>query len=164
MYKKIKRTILILCILIIYITPIKVNANDYSINDLIENGKSFDKKEVTLKGEAIGESLKRDDYTWININDTTNAIGIYMTTNDANKVNVYGGYSKDGDILQVTGIFNRACKEHGGDMDIHSSKVEIIKVGKEKKETIKKEKIYVVFISSIIVALLMYIIYKNKKK
>lgn len=164
MYKKIRKTILIVCMLVITITPIKVNANDYSINDLIENGKSFDKKEVVLKGEAIGESLQRDDYTWININDTTNAIGIYMTTNDANKVNVYGGYGKEGDTVQVTGIFNRACKEHGGDMDIHSSKVEITKVGKDKKEAIKKEKIYFASISFIVVVLMMYVIYKNKKK
>ena len=103
MYKKITKILLVVTICIFFGLPTKVNASIYSLNDLIENGKTFDKKEVTVKGEAIGEALERKDYTWINISDTTNAMGIYMTKEDADKVKTYGGYSKIGDTIQVSG-------------------------------------------------------------
>ena len=162
MYKKITKILLAVTICIFFSLPTKVNANIYSLNDLIENGKEFDKKEVTVKGEAIGEALERKDYTWININDTTNAMGIYMTKEDANKVKTYGGYSKIGDTIQVSGQFNRACKEHGGDMDIHAKKVELVKKGEILKQTFPKTKVYIAAVSLIIVAIL-YKIYKKEK-
>ena len=162
MYKKTKKILLAVTICIFFSLPTKVNANTYSLNDLIENGKEFDKKEVTVKGEAIGEALERKDYTWININDTTNAMGVYMTKENANKVKIYGGYSKIGDTIQVSGNFNRACKEHGGDMDIHAKKVELVKKGEILNQTFPKDKVYIAAVSLIMVAIL-YKIYKKEK-
>lgn len=163
MYKKISKALLIISICTIFIIPLKISANEYTINDLIENGKSFDKKEITIKGEVIGESLKRDDHTWININDTTNAMGVYMRTEDANKVSKFGGYSKVGDTIDVKGTFNRACSEHGGDMDIHAKEVNVIKEGKKTIEIIEKNKIYTGIVSTVIVIFMGYIVYKKQK-
>lgn len=100
-----------------------------TFNYLIENGKSYDKKEVKIRGEAIGEPLKRGSYTWINISDGTVPFGIWIRNEDAEKVRVFGDYHKKGDTVEVTGIFNRACSEHGGDMDIHAGSVNIIEKG-----------------------------------
>jgi hypothetical protein len=91
-------------------------------------------------------------------------MGIYMDNEDAKKVEDYGGYNKKGDSIKVTGQFNRACKEHGGDMDIHSKKVEIIKKGETLNNVFPKYKIFISTISSIIVLVLGYIIYKKKRK
>lgn len=104
-------------------------ADELTFNDLIENGKAFDKKNVTIRGEAIGEPMKRGSYTWINISDGTIPFGIWMKSEDAEKVKIFGDYHNKGDIIEVTGTFNRACSEHGGDMDIHADNVVVIKKG-----------------------------------
>jgi len=55
---------LVLLIMITLITPIQVKAQTIiKINDLIENEKVLDNQEVVIQGEAVGESLKRGDYS-----------------------------------------------------------------------------------------------------
>lgn len=104
-------------------------ADELTFNDLIEKGKSFDKKIVKVRGEAIGEAMKRGSYSWINISDGTVPFGIWMKNEDAEKVKLFGNYHNKGDIIEVTGTFNRACSEHGGDMDIHADSVVVVKEG-----------------------------------
>lgn len=107
-----------------------VFADELTFNDLIEKGKNFDKKNIIIKGEAIGESMKRGSYTWINISDGTLPFGIWMKNEDAGKVKVFGDYHYKGDVIEVRGTFNRACKQHGGDMDIHADSVVVVEEGK----------------------------------
>jgi hypothetical protein len=111
------------------------------INQLIENAKALDGKEVTVQGEAIGEPLPRGDDCWININDGTNAIGIWMKTTVAQKIASFGDYKNKGDVIRVTGIFNRACAEHGGEADIHNNTMLIVQKGTPVKEQIPTVKI-----------------------
>ncbi|MGL5348794.1 MAG: hypothetical protein ACRDA3_15705 [Peptostreptococcaceae bacterium] len=161
MYKKIKRLIVVVAILFTTIFTTNIRGEEYSINDLIENGKDFDKNNISITGEAIGEALDRGEYTWININDTTNAIGIYMSTSDAKNVANYGGFNKIGDTIEVKGIFNRACKEHGGDMDIHAKSVDIIKQGNKVDTKIDLNKIMLLVLSTVILLILAIIYRKN---
>ena len=65
-------------------------------------------------------------------------------------------------LYKYQGQFNRACKEHGGDMDIHAKKVELVKKGEILKQTFPKTKVYIAAVSLIIVAIL-YKIYKKEK-
>lgn len=160
MYKKISRLV-VLAILFTTIFTTNVIGKEYSINDLIENGKNFDKKNISINGEAIGEALTRGDYTWININDSTNAIGVYMRTSDAKNVVNYGGFNKIGDTLQVKGVFNRACKEHGGDMDIHAKSIDIIKKGNNVVNKIYSNKIEILILSTAIL-LALTIMYRKR--
>lgn len=160
MYKKISRLV-VLAILFTTIFTTNVIGKEYSINDLIENGKNFDKKNISINGEAIGEALTRGDYTWININDSTNAIGVYMRTSDAKNVVNYGGFNKIGDTLQVKGVFNRACKEHGGDMDIHAKSVDIIRKGNNVVNKIYSNKIEILILSTAIL-LALTIMYRKR--
>lgn len=162
MFKKISLIISILFILVII--PANVSAKNVTLNDLIENGKKLDNKELTLQGEAIGESLSRGEYTWININDTTNAMGIYMKTTDSDKVTMYGSHKEQGDVLEVKGTFHRACKEHGGDMDIHAKKVTIVEKGKVKDDIISKSKASLAIGLSIVTIMLGFIAYKVLRK
>jgi len=96
---------------------------------LINNAAKFDGNEIEFQGEAIGEIMKRGNFAWLNVYDGQNAIGIYMPYSEAKKIKVLGKYLVKGDILKIEGTFNRACKIHGGDMDIHAKKVEVIKKG-----------------------------------
>jgi hypothetical protein len=98
-------------------------------DELINNAKDYDKKVVVYSGEVVGDIMNRDENAWINIFDGTNAIGIWIPAEDAKKIKYAGKYSITGDTVKVTGMFDRACSEHGGDLDIHANKLEIIKQG-----------------------------------
>lgn len=163
MFKKIGIILSLIIVQFFTIMTVRVNANDYTLNDLINNGKLYDKKEVRVEGEAIGEALSRDKYSWININDKTNALGVYMTNEDSIKVKMYGGYEKIGDTIEVVGTFNRACKEHGGDMDIHAKEVNVIEEGRLLKNGVSKEKIFLTILLAMTALVLAYISYKKLK-
>lgn len=100
-----------------------------TINDLIENAKKLDGKVVTIQGEAIGECMDRGEYSWVNINDGTNAIGLWLETNKAIKISRYGNYKYIGDTIKITGIFHRACTEHGGEADLHVNTLKVVNTG-----------------------------------
>ncbi|MBP1754378.1 MAG: hypothetical protein H6Q59_776 [Firmicutes bacterium] len=133
MQKLAKAIIILLVILSTNTLPAKA-ATTVSVNDLIEHAKELDGQKLTIQGEAIGEALERGEYSWININDGTNAIGVWVSRSDAEKVTSYGNYKNSGDIIQTTGMFHRACKEHGGEADFHADTITVIKRGHPVKE------------------------------
>ncbi len=100
-----------------------------AVNELVDRSLQWNGKTVAIEGEAIGEMLPRGNYAWVNVNDGMNAIGVWMPLADAKKISVYGDYHHTGDTLRVTGTFSRDCAEHGGDVDIHSDSVQIVKTG-----------------------------------
>jgi len=103
-------------------------AQPLSSGELIGNARNYDEKFVLYQGEAIGEIMKRGEFAWININDGENAIGVWVPIALVKEVFLMGSYKQKGDLVEVSGVFNRNCPEHGGDMDIHAR--EIIKVSK----------------------------------
>lgn len=133
----------------------------YSINDLIENAATLDNQVVTIKGEAIGEAMNRGDYTWVNINDGTNAIGVWMDSETAKSITYYGNYKNIGDTIVVTGMFRKACAEHGGEADLHSIEINIEKPGYLVNEQISRNKIFAAMIFSLI-AIVTIFIYRKK--
>lgn len=96
---------------------------------LIEDAKSFDKKEITYRGEAVTAVMNRGEFSWVNLNDGANAIGVWAKRSEIEKIRSLGGYNRKGDIAEVKGIFNRACNMHKGELDIHAHSVDIIKRG-----------------------------------
>ena len=95
-------------------------AASYSSTALINNAKLLDGKKVTYRGEAIGDVLARGEHAWVAVNDGSNAISIWIKMELARFISSVGNYKRKGDIVEVTGIFNNACAEHGGDLDIHA--------------------------------------------
>lgn len=120
-------------------------AMEVSSKRLIEHAKFYDGKVVTYKGEAIAAVMNRGDYGWININDGDNAIGVWAKSQLLADVNLFGNYKSKGDMLEVSGIFNMACQEHGGDLDIHADSMTIKKRGYLIGEKIDTRKIYAIF-------------------
>ena len=109
--------------------------------ELIENAKIYDGKQVLYQGEAIGEIMPRGDYAWVNLFDGLSAIGIWMHREQGKEVLYLGSYKSKGDIIEVTGIFHRACPEHGGDLDIHAQAIGKVSPGRmvsEKLNTAKR--------------------------
>ena len=117
-----------------------------SITDLIENMKKYNGQQVTIEGEAIGDIMVRGDNAWITVNDdpfskrsieeggklvgmSNVGIGVWLPAADARQIKVLGGYKNRGAKVMVTGVFHRACAEHGGDTDIHASSLEVVQEG-----------------------------------
>jgi len=154
---------LVIALVLIYMFPISSKAEEYiNYNDLIENAKALDGKYIELKGEAIGESMRRGSYTWVNISDGSNAMGIWLTNQEANKVKTYGSYKFKGDIVKVSGTFSRACSDHGGDMDIHGESLTIVESGHKVELSLSEWKMKVAAIFSVITLILFGVYYKRK--
>ncbi|MGE5561018.1 MAG: DNA-binding protein [Chloroflexota bacterium] len=102
-----------------FASPAAASGLPVTSTDLIEHAREYDGQTVTYSGEAIGDVMKRGDHVWLNVSDGANAIGLWLTVDQAQSINALGSYWLTGDTLTVTGIFHRACAEHGGDMDIH---------------------------------------------
>lgn len=128
--RTIKKILAALAVLIILL-PCSAFAVPDSVSsvELIEKSKEYSDKMVTFVGEAIGDVMIRGDHAWINVNDGSNAIGIWLTAEQAAKIKNIGSYDLKGDEVRIVGRFYRACKEHGGDMDLHASTIEVIKEG-----------------------------------
>ncbi|MHB1276530.1 MAG: DNA-binding protein [Candidatus Humimicrobiaceae bacterium] len=138
------------------------NALELGSNELIDHAKDYDKKEIVYSGEVIGDIMKRGQNCWINISDGDNAIGIWAEESLAKNIKYKGSYKYTGDEVKVTGIFNKACPEHGGDLDIHAKKIEIIRNGYINKRPVN---VYFILIAGIllVIAIVMNLIIFRKK-
>jgi len=112
-----------------------------SSKELIENAKALDGKTVTYKGEAVTAIMNRGEYSWVNLKDGDNAIGAWCESAQLESVKFLGDYRNRGDILEVEGIFNRACPIHNGEFDIQAVRVSIVKSGFRTEEDVDRNKL-----------------------
>jgi len=124
---------------------VPIPKNDPSSTQLVEKNKQYNGQTVTFTGEAIGEVMVRGDYAWIHLNDDAymeanveegaklrgynSGMAVWVPSALTKQIDTYGDYKHEGSIVQVSGTFNAACKEHGGDMDIHATSVTMIRPG-----------------------------------
>lgn len=122
--------ILILCLSMqVSVMAKESKDNIVTVNDLVSDGTGYDGKTVSFNAEAIGEPMNRGSYSWINVSDGTNAIGLWLTTEDATKIKTYGNYQQQGDLIEITGTFHNACSEHGGEADLHVDTINVLQSG-----------------------------------
>jgi hypothetical protein len=129
MYKVLTIVFSIILCLISMTTAFAAAAEVVTSNDLIDKAKDYDGHEVSYTGEVIGDIMDRGEYSWINVSDGNNAIGIWVKTSDLQDINIAGRYNTHGDTVNITGVFHRACAEHGGDFDIHAGKIVVVQKG-----------------------------------
>ena len=139
-------------------------AQPISSTELINNAKQYDEKTVVYQGEAIGDIMVRGEYAWINVNDGKNAIGIWVYKKFAETIRYTGAYKTKGDLVEVEGIFNRSCKEHGGDLDIHAASIRKIKEGFAIDEPLDSGKVRLGLELGIILFLALLLkVYRNRR-
>lgn len=139
MEKNLKTILLSITFLTLFTVP--VAASPLRLNDLVENAVDWNNQTVVISAEAIGEPLERADGTWINVSDGSNAMGIWMSAEEARRIKVFGQYETRGDQLLLTGQFHRACPEHGGEADIHLSSMSITSPGERIKTPVSTTKV-----------------------
>lgn len=137
------RKIILLSLFTVFVFCIPTSAlqmqtpSPIGLAELIINAEKYDNKKIEFEGEAIGNILYRNNGAWVNVSDADNsALGVFTDTDSAEEISVLGRYGTCGDMLLVTGTFNRACSEHGGDMDIHADHIEILSRGKDETPVI----------------------------
>ncbi|MDD5408824.1 MAG: DNA-binding protein [Candidatus Omnitrophica bacterium] len=135
------KTFLIILLLMLAVYPkAAVFCQSLSSSELIGKAKEYDAKLVTYTGEAIGDIMLRGEFAWVNINDGDNALGVWMNVSLAKEINFTGSYKTRGDRVEVTGIFHRACPEHGGDLDIHAQSLRKLGVGRTVNQRLNLDK------------------------
>jgi hypothetical protein len=115
-------------------------AQPISSTELINNAKQYEGKTVIYKGEVIGDIMKRGNYAWLNVFDGANAIGVWLKIALTKDIAYTGSYKSKGDWIEVTGIFHRACPEHGGDLDIHAQAIRKVSSGRVVAEKLNSGK------------------------
>jgi hypothetical protein len=120
---------------------------------LIENATGWNGRIISFKGEAIGERMVRGGMAWIHVNDDAymeksieagaggegynSGQAIWLSSDLAHRIRFFGSYKHQGDLVKITGVFNAACAEHGGDMDIHAAELTVVALGYSLADEIK---------------------------
>ena len=130
--------IILLCTL--HFTQYSAFAQPISSDELINNAKLFDGKSVIYIGEVVGDIMIRGEYAWINVLDGKNAIGIWAGKDLIKGIAYTGSYKFKGDVVEVSGVFHRACLQHGGDLDIHAQSLTKIIPGRPTPEILNVQK------------------------
>lgn len=134
-----KRIIFIFGILFLIFSS--ASAQGVPSGELVNKAKFYDGKVIAFKGEVIGEVMQRGNFAWVNIRDEENAIGAWVPLALAREIVYVGSYKAKGDIVEVTGIFNRACPEHGGDLDIHAQTLRKLDSGRAIRDKLNPAKV-----------------------
>lgn len=88
--------------------------------------------DVTMEGEAILAALRSDDgHVFVNLLQDDTAVGVWMPREQADRIDGFGRYGRSGTFLRVEGVVNVACAQHGGDLDVHAARVEVVSPSRE---------------------------------
>jgi hypothetical protein len=125
--------------------------------ELIEHPKEWDGKRITFAGEAVSSRMVRGPYAWIHLNDDRYAErsvedggpltgynsgqAVWVPASLTSGISTYGGYDHQGDVVRVEGVFHAACREHGGDMDIHADVLAIEGPGRQISHHLQLERV-----------------------
>lgn len=134
------------------------NPNEVGSADLVEAPSKFDGSSLTFTGEAIGDAMERGDMAWLHLNDDpymyanveegtplqgyNSGMPVWVSAELAGMVKTFGDYRYEGDVVEVYGTFNAACPSHGGDMDIHASRLTVVESGHRADDPVHPWKIW----------------------
>lgn len=120
------------------VAAIAQEASSVSIPEVVARAAELDGRTVVIEGEAIGEALRADRNTvWVNVLGDGTAIGVWMPDEMARPIARWGGYRQTGDTVRVSGVVNMACDQHGGDLDVHATALEVIRRGAAREEEVR---------------------------
>lgn len=144
--------------------------NNPSSGDLVERPRKWDGKTVTFRGEAITGAMVRGDMAWLHLNDDAyylknveegatlggynSGMPVWVAADLARQIQTFGDYKHEGEVVEVRGVFNAACPQHGGDMDIHATTLRRVIAGRDAADPVKSWKVVVALVLAVLAALL----------
>jgi len=118
-----------LTLLTLHFTLAYAFAQRVSSADLIGNIREYDGKTIIYAGEVIGDIMVRGEHAWVNVHDGQQAVGIWLPKKMTEAILYTGSYKEIGDWVEITGTFHQICKEHGGEFDIHATRLKRVHDG-----------------------------------
>jgi hypothetical protein len=116
---------------------------------LSQGEAALDGATVRFSGEAIGEALKAGgDYRWVNVLADGVAIGVFTPQELVGDIDGYGDWDRTGSIVEVTGVYNVACEQHGGDLDVHATDVRVTRRSIARTHPVRPYKAIVAFLAA----------------
>ena len=108
-----------------------------SISELVSMESGLDGERVRFSGEVVSEQLRGGDgHVWLNVLSEGIAVGVWLPKAEADKVTAFGDWEQDGDMVEIVGVLNEACDQHGGDLDIHGESVTVLTAGTPREHPV----------------------------
>jgi len=123
------------------ILPPDACAGTVPVSRLVNDKSRYDCQEIAIQGEVVGDVMERSTGVWLNVDDGTESIGVWVPMGTMPRIDFVGGYRKQGDIIHVVGTFYRACKAHGGETDIHALEITRVHPGQPLSHPLSSRKI-----------------------
>ncbi len=134
-----------------------------SLGELINSPAKYDREIVSFQAEVIGEPLFTESGTWFNVTSGSYHIGVFLEDERfLDKIEYWGSYAEDGDILRVKGIFYKNCPLHY-QLGVHLIDLEISQRGQKRKHLVSPKKEIFAWLS-LIICLTMALIYLIKRQ
>lgn len=120
---------------------------------------------VSFEAEAIGDILTADKgHKWVNVLGSDGSmIGVYMSNEDAQKIDTLGSYQQNGSTLYIEGIYSIVCSDHQGELDIHASLVKVEKQGSAIDHAVSSKHIIISLILIVLACLFVTTFFKLRK-
>ena len=116
-------------------------------NQLYDCPQTYDETTVRYRGEVVGAVLRRGDTAWVQLNDDDYAdvlgplpthrdfrggnagVGVLIPEDLAEEITVVGGPETQGDVLEVTAVFNRVDAGTGEVAVLRAIRGEVVSTG-----------------------------------
>jgi len=114
------------------------------VETLISSGAAYDGREVTIRGEVIGDIMERGEEYWVNVLSSEGAaIGVRAREDQISAIACSGDYFHTGDLVEVAGIYYRYAKRFGGETCIVADEVKLTRPGTEVSHPLSAGKILI---------------------
>jgi hypothetical protein len=114
------------------------------VETLISSGAAYDGREVTIRGEVIGDIMERGGGYWLNVlSPEGTAIGVRAVRDQIESIACLGDYSHSGDMVEVKGIYYRYAQRLGGETCVVADEVKITRPGTEVSHPLSGGKILI---------------------
>ncbi|MFQ5574531.1 MAG: hypothetical protein ACE5E0_02770 [Terriglobia bacterium] len=149
-----------------WVNPVVAGEHVVSSTSLVSDPERYDGRTVVFEGEVIGDVMVRGEAVWLTLNDdeysrrgpsTDNdvagyntGLGVFIASDQFRQPRFTGDYRHRGDIVRVKGVFNRACEQHGGAMDLHGEESTVIRIGHRIEHPVSSAKIGITVLLAIV--------------
>lgn len=143
---------------------IPAQAGPVPISELVNNAGKWNNQSVELTGEAIGDMMRRGDNAWLNVSQDNTVLGLWGRRELFIPVTQLGDYGHRGDTIRALGEFHLACPEHGGDMDVHITRLEVIEPGTKTAHPPKSIHIWLALAGAVTATVLAVVLKVRNRK
>ncbi len=130
----------------------------------------YDRRTVQVTGEVVGDIIKAEDphYRWLIIQDLNTGsdaqISLYVTTVQAQKIDMFGRYGVRGSIIKATGMFQEVDPELEGAQSLRTSELDVLEKGVITKPPFRLDQFMPGFFAVFLGCVVLYVFYRAHER